>query len=114
MFKACPNCTVAWHRRNDLLADPDLELVGYQVNFESLAAGIFLFNHSCLGTLAVPAEEFRDLYDGPVFTRRATGGADCPGYCLHVDELRFCPAECECAYVREILRKIRNWPKRNR
>ena len=85
--------------------------IGYQVNFKSLDAGIFLFNHRCKGTLAIPAEQFRDLYKGPIFKERATGSDDCPGHCLHEDQLDPCPVRCECAYVREILQIIRRWPK---
>jgi hypothetical protein len=44
---------------------------------------------------------------------RKTGTEECPGYCLHQDELQPCPARCECAYVREIIQIIRNWPKRD-
>ena len=114
MFKKCPNCGCQWIDRPGFLEDPHLKLVGYQVNFNALTAGIILFNHKCKGTLAILAEDFRDLYDGPVFDRKATNGPDCPGHCLHEDDLGPCPAECECAYVREVLQEIRNWPKRLR
>lgn len=93
----------------DFLNDPGLKPIGYQANFEALTAGIFLFNHDCYGTLAIPAGEFGDLYAGPIFKERATGSRECPGYCLHEDELAPCPARCECAYVREILQLITAW-----
>jgi hypothetical protein len=57
---------------------------------------------------------FRHLYDGPVYAERATGTADCPEYCLYVAELGACLAKCECAYVREILQIVRQWPKAGR
>jgi hypothetical protein len=110
-FKQCPVCRHAWETRVSFLNDSGLELIGYQVSFQDLTAGLFLFNHACRGTLAVPALDFRDLYRGPVFRERATGGVDCPGHCLHSDDLNPCPTHCECAYVREIIRMIRNWPK---
>lgn len=111
MFKCCPKCHFEWPRRDDFLHDPELKVIGYQVNFKNLAAGIFLFNHSCFGTLAIRAEDFLDLYHGPIFKERATGGPECPGHCLHEDDLAPCPSHCECAYVREILQLIRKWPK---
>ena len=111
MFKRCPNCGFEWSSRDDFLSDPRLRVIGYQVNFQSLDAGIFLFNHKCNGTLAIPLEQFKDLYDGPIFTERATGSDDCPGFCLYEDRLEPCPARCECAYVREILQIVREWPK---
>lgn len=70
-----------------------------------------MFNHDCKGTFTVPAEQFKELYDGPIFSTRATGKDDCNKYCLLKDELRSCPVQCECAYVREIITIIKNWPK---
>ena len=112
MFKHCPNCGAHWHLRNDFLNDPGLQVIGYQVDFRALDTGIFLFNHVCKGTLAVHASDFRDLYTGPVFRTRATGGDACPGHCLHKDDLAPCPVRCECAYVREILQLIKSWSKK--
>jgi len=112
VFKCCSACDAVWMTRDDFLSDPKITLVGYQPHFENLVAGLFLFNHSCQTTLAVPASAFRDLYQGPVFLQRAKGSSFCPLYCQHHDELRPCPAACECAYVREMLQLVRNWPKR--
>ena len=106
-FKRCPNCEFIWESRDRFLSDPNLDLIGYQANFKALTAGLFYFNHSCRGTLALQAYLFGDLYRGPMFERRATGSEDCPGYCLHREELRRCPVECECAYVREIIQIIK-------
>lgn len=111
-FKTCPSCGFKWSTRDQFLEDPDLELVGYQVNFVELLAGFFLFNHSCKTTLAVLSEAFEDLYDGPVFRERATGSEQCQEHCLHESDLSPCPVQCECAFVREIIQYIKNWPKR--
>ncbi len=86
--------------------------VGYQVNFSSLELGYLLFNHlTCQSTIAVPAGLFKDLYDGPVFSERKTDSDQCPGYCNDREALDVCGAECECAYVREIMQIVREWPK---
>ena len=106
-FKKCGNCNHGWLTRDDFLADPEVEVVGYQANFVALEKGLFLFNHSCQKTLCLEVQVFADLYDGPLFTDRKTGSADCAGYCLHRNLLRPCPAKCECAYVREILQLLR-------
>ena len=111
MFKRCPNCGFEWPERDGFLSDPDLALVGYQINYRQLTAGIFLFNHVCKGTLAIHAIDFRDFYAGPVFKESATGTAACPGHCLHEDDLGPCPVQCECAYVRRILQIVKTWPK---
>ena len=110
-FKHCDVCGKAWPIRGDFLADPEVDLVGYQVNFTDLVTGLLLFDHDCGTTLAISALEFRDLYDGPIFRSRRTGEDDCPGYCLHTDELRPCPARCECAFVRDLLQIVGQWPK---
>ena len=88
-------------------------MIGYQVNFDQLDLGFFLFNHlKCGTTLGISAGSFKDLYNGPVFSERLTGTEKCREYCLHEYQLDPCPATCECAYVREILQIVRKWPKK--
>ena len=106
VFKTCPKCRYVWKRRDDFLRDAGVSLGGYQVNFESLKEGFFLFNHSCKTTFSVEVAEFVDLYDGPVFSEKATGTDTCPGYCLNRSTLSPCPAVCECAFVREIMQLL--------
>ena len=107
VFKVCSQCGETWLTRHGFLADSEVVCIGYQVNFGELLAGLFLFNHSCMGTLGVEVRAFRDLYDGEVFEDRATGGEECPERCLHEDDLGRCPAKCECAFVREVLQVVR-------
>ena len=106
LFKKCPYCNFEWASRELFLDDPGITLIGYQTRFRNLTEGLFYFNHSCNGTLAISVDEFTDLYDGPVFEDRKTGQEDCPGYCLYKDNLEACPNECECAYVREVIQII--------
>ena len=61
MFKRCQVCNRTWITRLEFLEDATLHLAGYQVDFEELVAGLFLFNHACGATLATPAAAFRDL-----------------------------------------------------
>jgi hypothetical protein len=97
--------------RSDFLGDPHIRLTGYQCHFEKLTLGLFLFTHSCGGTLSLPAEKFLDLHRGPIYQQRLTGTKDCPGYCLRDCELRPCPNACECAYIRNILDILNNFEK---
>jgi hypothetical protein len=111
-FKRCSGCGYEWDTPEAFLADPTVELVGYQVNFGELGLGFFLFNHlACRTTIAIKANRFRNLYAGPVYVERLTDTEECPGYCLHREELEPCPARCECAYVREVIQIIRGWHK---
>lgn len=117
MFKQCTACHRIWKTREEFMSDAEIVLIGYQVNFKQLEAGLFLFNHTasrCGTTLACPVKHFIDLYSGPIFSRRLAGTKDCPGYCLKQNLFQRCPAECECAFVREIMPIIRTWPKRRR
>jgi hypothetical protein len=111
-FKICPMCSSSWCSRDDFLSDTLVELIGYQVHFADLKLGYFMFNHDVCGTtMALVADKFSDLYPGEPFTKRLTGSDKCPAFCLHDDELDPCLAECECAYVRDIIQIIRKWPK---
>jgi hypothetical protein len=114
VFKKCPLCHHPWENREKFLSDPELEIIGYQVSFESIQDGLFLFNHQCKTTLALKVTDFDDLYEGVRYEQVATGTDDCSGYCLHIAELRPCGAECKYAYVRDIISTIRKWPKEDK
>jgi hypothetical protein len=111
-FKTCSMCGFVWPERTSFLSDPTLRIIGYQAHLRELTAGLFLFSHTCGTSLSIQAKVFHDLYNGPIFAERLTGTEECRGYCLREDELRPCPAKSECAYVREVVQVILNWPKR--
>lgn len=114
-FKTCTSCRQSWADRAEFLSDPEVHALGYQANFGDLEAGIFLFSHDleqCQTTLAIETREFTDMHQGPVFRERLTGTAKCPGYCLREKSLDPCYNHCECAYVRDVLQHVKNWPKR--
>ncbi len=106
-FKICSCCGFVWKSREDFLNDNNISIIGYQAHFQNLTAGLFLFNHSCHGTLSLKTGIFTDLYNGPVFQEKVTGSDDCPGYCLYENILDPCPAKCECAFVREIIQILK-------
>ena len=106
MFRSCSKCGDVWETREVFLTDENLRIIGYQPHFQELKLGLFLFNLRCGTTLSLRAEDFLDLYEGTVFTERLQDTPACPGYCLHQSELRPCPAQCECAFIREIMNII--------
>jgi hypothetical protein len=111
IFKKCTCCDFPWFSRTEFLQDENTKLVGYQANFCQLELGYFLFNHqTCESTIAIPAGLFKDMYAGPLFSERLTGTEVCQGFCADMDAIEPCDAQCECAYVREIMQIIRNWP----
>ena len=110
-FLKCPYCNSTWADREQFLVDPQIQIIGYQVHFEELTAGMFFFNHICGTTLSLRAGEFQDLYNGPIFQERMTGSEACPEFCLHKNSLDPCTNTCECAYVRDIIQHIKHWPK---
>ena len=111
MFKKCPLCEHHWKDREAFLADPDVEIIGYQASFDDIQDGLFLFNHQCRTTMALEVLEFDDLYKGTRYGMILTETDDCSGYCLDINELSACIAECKYAYVRDIIQIIRKWPK---
>ena len=111
IFTQCTVCNKRWLNQSDFLSDPSITIIGLHVSFEDLVEGLVMFNHTCGTTFSVEVSKFQSLYDGIVFTERATGSEECSGYCLNKEDLRPCPAKCECAYVREIIQKIKEWPK---
>ena len=115
LFKQCTSCRYKWPDREDFLADPDISVVGYQVNYGELEAGLFLFVHGipgCGTSLAIMAGEFTDMHDGPIFETSLANTDKCGGHCLRETDLEPCPKQCECAYVRDVLQKVRYWPKK--
>lgn len=113
LFKTCPGCTTKWPTREDLLSDPGVTLIGFQVDMHRPRGGLFLFNHCCRDTLAVPAEMFLDLVDRPLVTSSLRGTPVCERHCLHRNDIDPCRQHCECAFVREVLQVVRHWPKRD-
>jgi hypothetical protein len=111
MFKQCTKCKHIWENREDFLVDPDLEIIGYQANFEHIKDGMFLFNHVCETTLALDIVDFDDLYSGPIYDMNLADTGECSDLCHDVNNLDSCSAECKYAYVREIIQTIKNWPK---
>lgn len=114
-FKICPTCSKHWKTLADFLADPELELAGYQVNFADLKDGLFYFSHlreDCGTTLAIPVKQFIGLSTRPILASRATPSGDCSGLCVRQNELDPCPEECECVWVREVMQTILHWKKK--
>lgn len=110
-FKSCSCCGEEWCSQDSFVSDHDLRLDGYMADFECLELGLLLFTHmedDCRSTLALHVEDFMNLYDGPVYPDRKTGGPDCPGYCRDRTNLERCNARCECAYVRELIQLLKS------
>lgn len=112
MFKHCNKCGYQWATRDEFLSDKTVDVIGYQVFFEDLRFGLFLFNHSCNTTLSVDTELLMDLYDGPFFSERKPDSRKCPGRCLNKNILSPCSSECKCAFISEIIKIIQNWDKK--
>jgi len=111
-FKSCTSCDRWWADRNEFLEDPDIQPVGYQYFEQEKKYGFFLFNHlRCGTTLALDVALFRDLHEGPDVFGQLRETDECPGLCLDENNLDRCPAPCKGAVAREILQKVRVWPK---
>ena len=116
-FKNCNSCKKVWLSREDFLNDPKTAIVGYQGGVKSPEDGFFYINHlekNCLTTLAIMVREFADLYDGPHLERHRMGEQPCPNHCFYRDNLDDRPELCECRFVRFVMQKIKDWPKKKR
>ena len=111
MFHKCSMCGKVWDSRVDFLDDPYVDVIGYQVSFIELEEGAFLFNHQCGTSMSISASNFSDMYDGPIFKEKKVGSEECPENCINEQNLDPCPVHCECAYVREVLQIVKQWPK---
>ena len=113
MFKKCPLCEHIWENREDFLADPDLEIIGYQPTFDKIKDGLFLFNHVCKTTLAIRVMKFDDLYKGPIYDMSLSDTDECSKLCHDINNLDVCGSECKYAYVRDIIQIIKTGRKLN-
>jgi hypothetical protein len=115
-FKECTNCHKIWKDRNEFLNDDSMILDGYQVNYGDLVAGFFLFTHDvedCGSTIAIPAGEFLDMHEGPMFDDISKENVEgCPGYCGDAKNMEPCGKKCECSYVRDVLDKVNHWQEK--
>jgi hypothetical protein len=109
VFKECSLCKTRWTSRSKFLYDPEIRIIGYQVNITDIERGLILFNHlSCKNKLALDVDQLADMYKGPRYTENRRGSNECPNYCLNQNSLEPCPSKCSCSYVREVLQMIRN------
>lgn len=111
-FKRCSLCGWSWATRADFLGDPEVRLIGYQAFTEDVAQGFLLFNHRCGTTLALEVLNFQDLHEGVVYSERLAGTPACPQRCFDEKDLEPCPNRCAGAWVRDVLQRVRHWPKR--
>lgn len=110
-LKTCPRCASEWNSIEELLSDPKVVFMGYQVNFQMPKLGYFLFNHLCGTTFALFVQNFSHLYSGEISEERKENSPECPGYCSQKSSFNNCPINCECAYILEIINTIKNYPK---
>jgi hypothetical protein len=108
-FKTCTCCQKAWDSRVEFILSPEISLHSYQPAFDKPEKGLLLFNHiaaKCGTTLAVPVDEFADMYRGPHYLNLKRDTIKCSGKCLNPKDLGKCDAKCSMAYVREIMQII--------
>jgi len=110
-FKTCPNCKHIWPTLEAFLADPLLDLAGYQVHTNDLEGGLFFFTHhqeGCFTTLSIPVTAFLSLNNSPLLAKRDEQHCIGSEFCVHQDDLSpRRPVKCECIWVREILKTIK-------
>ena len=112
MFYQCSSCGAIWYNRHELLSDPEVVLIGYQVHFKKWKTGFLIFNHlqsNCQTTFSISLNEFSDLLNKEIFVDINRTG--CPGFCLRGSDIGSCAGGCECSFVKEIMEIINSYPK---
>lgn len=106
VFKNCNYCGATWGSMAEFLASPEISFVGYQAFVRDGVLGLFLFNHVCNTTLAIPADRFRELIPDAVH-----------GIPEHTSPLCLtkgsgeCPEACECGWANRVIETIEGWRK---
>ena len=111
IFKICPKCSSKWMTVQEFLSDINIELAGYQANFEHAQLGLFLFNHrkaSCHTTIVVRASFFQEYFERQVsFDGFRIEGPNCPKHCEHENVFLKCSkVSCSGHSVRVMLHQI--------
>jgi len=109
MFLGCSCCDKIWATREDFLADGQLKLNGYQVDFARPETGFLLFTHhreDCGSTLALEVHRFADLRPVQEHDLDLHGTAECGGLCGRTENLMRCGRKCRNAWVRELVGAI--------
>jgi hypothetical protein len=114
IFKQCTCCHKIWDTREIFLSDPNIKIIGYKADFETLDLGMFFFNHliaECCSTITIYVKQFKELYSGKYYGINKRGTNDCHGFCNSIENLNKCDVFCECVFVREIIQIIKEYPK---
>ena len=109
-FKRCSVCGQSWSTREHFLKDAEIELIGYQPDFDELADGTLMFNHVAFGcgtTLELEIGDFEDLVAARRHGRRLDGTEECHGHCLRIRNLERCEAQCDNAWARQVAVEVK-------
>lgn len=111
-FKRCSVCSHLWRSREGFLSDPSVRFLGYQADLSQTELGLFVFLHDSCGTsMGIKADEFTDLYDGPVFSEPSSGSHEAAQYFLDENDLLPLVTDPAHSYVRDTIQTILGWEK---
>jgi hypothetical protein len=106
----CRMCGKVWGSLDEVVADEDLALAGYQARFDRPSDGLILVTHDragCGTTMGFAVSVLRPLYEGPQHCERMALSETCSRQCLDENRLEVCGAACDMAWVREVMQSIR-------
>lgn len=104
-FKVCGSCGHRWPGWDDLLADPQIRLLGLQAVARVPEASVLVFEHRCGSSVSVLAMRLHHLvpeipaHEWPSLR----GTAACPGHCLHQEDQGPCDQRCRHRLDRAVL-----------
>jgi hypothetical protein len=115
-FRACGMCGRQWMTREELIADPELRLLGLQAIVDLPESNLVVFEHSCGTSVSVLATRLRDLLtdepEGQEPLPLLFESPACGGHCGKLDDLEACEQPCSNARDRRLVIWIASQPGR--
>lgn len=110
-FMTCSTCGKQWQSRDQFVDDPNIKIIGFQVNLEAPDNSLYLFNHnqpedSCGSTISIHVSHFLDMYDGPIYNEIKFGSETCRKHCFKINDMERCNNSCRNAVAREVMIQI--------
>lgn len=97
----CPNCQYPWNSLEELIRDPDVEVVEFHCNVLSPEKSKIVLQHNQQCTLNLFASELASLKNWSNSDDVLIFQQSCPWLCLNPDNTEICHTQCRIAEERQ-------------
>jgi hypothetical protein len=108
-FRACGSCGKEWANWEDLILDPRLRLLGFQVDVRYPDANLLVFEHRCGSSVSVLASRLRPFFreiEKDSGLPSLYGTHTCNKYCSQIENLVACDRRCANARDRHMIQLL--------